>query len=263
MKWDSANGWIACDVVVSVDDLRGSGPTIELTWRLSRVVASQLQYLEIQEASRTRRPPTRGPGAWAGGVFWTTSTEVNVSVSQDKWEKAKTLINSLWSMIENAGAYCEDFEPNSVTLNYKDLEITRGFLVHLSMTLDMLTHHLKGFHLALAAHLPRRNEEGWKLTDSEWMSFLLCKVEQGLLRQTELDLLSTKGKTEQYTTPPVSLQLIPHLRDDIFALHKFFLTESPPVVQDWRNHVHLLLYGFADASGGGLGSTASVPGSGI
>jgi hypothetical protein len=69
MKWDSSNGWIACDLIVFVDDLRGSGPTGEKTWALLRTVASRFQYLGIQEASRKRRPPTRSPGAWAGGVL--------------------------------------------------------------------------------------------------------------------------------------------------------------------------------------------------
>jgi hypothetical protein len=58
MKWHSRNGWVACALVVFVDDLRGSGPTVELTWSVSRVVASRIQYLGIQEASRKRRPPT-------------------------------------------------------------------------------------------------------------------------------------------------------------------------------------------------------------
>jgi hypothetical protein len=76
MKWDSRNGLVACDLVVFVDDLRGSGPTVELTWSVSRVVASRIQYLGIQEASRKRRPPTQTPGAWAGGVFKTSETKV-------------------------------------------------------------------------------------------------------------------------------------------------------------------------------------------
>jgi hypothetical protein len=89
IKWDSTKNWIACDLVVFVDDLKGSGPTVELTWALTRTVASRIQYLGIQEASRTRRTPTRSPGAWAGGVFSTSATNVFVSVSQDKWDKAK------------------------------------------------------------------------------------------------------------------------------------------------------------------------------
>jgi hypothetical protein len=93
IKWDLY--WIACELVVLLDDLRGSGPMVEATWALSRTVASRIQYLGIQEASRKRRPPTRSPGAWAGVVFRTSGTNVYVSVSQEKWEKAQRLIKSL------------------------------------------------------------------------------------------------------------------------------------------------------------------------
>jgi hypothetical protein len=100
IKWDSKNNWIACDLVVFVDDLRGSGPTVDLTLALSRTVASRIQYLGIQEASRKRRSPTRSPGAWAGGVLRTSASNVHITVSQDKWDKANRLINSLWSEID-------------------------------------------------------------------------------------------------------------------------------------------------------------------
>jgi hypothetical protein len=104
MKWDSENSWIAPeDLIVFVDDLRGSGPTVERTWAVSRAVASRIQYLGIQEATQKRRPPTRNPGAWAGGVFRTSSTNVFVTVSQDKWDKAKRLVGALWNKVTYQG----------------------------------------------------------------------------------------------------------------------------------------------------------------
>jgi hypothetical protein len=187
IKWDSKNNWTACDLVVFVDDLRGSGPTVELTWALSRTVASRIQYLGIQEASRKRRPPTRSPGAWAGVVFRTSASNVHVMVSQDKWDKAKRLINSLWNEIDQSGVSVEGSTLDSVELDYKDLEIACGFLVHLSMTFELRTHHLKGFHLALASYLLKWSDDGWKLSDSEWSAYLLLKVEKGLLSQEEAE----------------------------------------------------------------------------
>jgi hypothetical protein len=83
-----------CDLVVFVDDLRGLGPTVELTWKLSRVISSLIQYLGIQEASRKWRPPTRTPGAWAGGIFHTSATSV-------------TLVNDQWKVISDAGLEIE------------------------------------------------------------------------------------------------------------------------------------------------------------
>jgi hypothetical protein len=61
----------------------------------------------------------------------------------------------------------------------------------------------------------------------------------------------------------VSIPLIPHLRDDIYALRKLFDLSKPPEVHARWHQVHLLLYGFADVSGGGLGSTITIPGMGI
>jgi hypothetical protein len=263
IKWDSSNEWIACDLVVFVDDLRGSGPTVELTWALSRVVASRIQYLDIQEASRKRRPPTRTPGAWAGGVFRTSSTNVCVSVSQDKWDKAQRLVKALWDVIEQADASVEETKLLQVELDYKELEISRGFLVHLSMTFEMLKHHLKGFHLALASHLPGRSEDGWKMSDTEWCSYLLIKVEKDLLTDEEAEILAQKSRTDQNPLPPKNVPLIKHLKNDIFALREFFNLEKPPEVQARRQTVHMLLYGFTDASGGGVGSTINIPGVGI
>jgi hypothetical protein len=160
---------------VFVDDLRGSGPTVEKTWAVSRTVASRIQYLGIQEASRKRRPPTHSPGAWAGGVFCTSSTNVFASVSQEKWDKAKRLVEGLWDKITLQGSDCDGLKP--VDLDYKELEITWGFRVHLSMTFDMLTHHLKGFHLALALHLPGQSGDRWKLTNPEWLAYVSMQVE--------------------------------------------------------------------------------------
>jgi hypothetical protein len=127
MKWNAINGWIACDLVVFVDDLRGSGPTVELTWQVSRVVASRLQYLGIQEASRKRRPPTRSPGAWEGGVFRTTANSVCMTVPQEKWDKARTLIGKLWKVMEEAGLEGEGCDVSNLKVDFKELEITRGF----------------------------------------------------------------------------------------------------------------------------------------
>jgi len=40
------------------------------------------------------------------------------------------------------------------------------------MTYKILFPLLKGFHLALCAHLPNRDEDGWKVKDLEWLGFL-------------------------------------------------------------------------------------------
>jgi hypothetical protein len=62
-----------------------------------------------------------------------------------------------------------------------------------------------------------------------------------------------KSATERVEAPE-TVELIPQV---IFDL------PSPPEIEFRRQNVCLLLYGFADVSGGGLGSTMLVPGTGI
>jgi hypothetical protein len=247
MKWDSLHKWVSCDLVVFIDDLRGTVSTGELEWKLSRTVVSRIQYLGIQEASHRRRPPTCTPRAWAGGVVSTSSTNIRCSVSQEKWDKAKRLIKAFWDGIKVAKADVDSNSLIEVELHYKDLEITKGFLVHLSMTFDWLTHHLKGLHLSLADHLPGRDNEGWKLTEVELLSYLSFKVEKGLMTQEEVNDLIKQEDSKVVTPVPKTVKLTQHLRDDLFALKEFFELPVPQQIRARRQSVHLLLYGFADA----------------
>jgi hypothetical protein len=186
---------------------------------------------------------------------------VYVTVTQDKWEKGKVLIQSLWQHIEAVGLSHEGADVSSLLMDDKESEIARRFLIHLSMTFETLTRHLKGFHLMLAANLPRRNDDGWKLSDAEWMTYLLAKVD-GQMTQEEADQCYAVTEPLKSSKPPTSIHLTKHLRDDLFELREMFDLDKPPEFQVRRQSVHLLLYGLADASGGGLGSTVTVLGSG-
>ena len=252
MKWDSCLQCIAGDIISFVDDLRATGPTMEHAWQVARLAGSRLQYLGCQDAARKRRPPTKTPGAWAGAVFKTCSTSVVKLVTQEKWDKAKVLIKSLRDQL--------DMGKETTFFNYKELEQIRGFFVHLSMTYDTFTHHLKGFHLTLAAHCPRRNDEGWKLNDNEWLMYLESKVQSNIISSVELE--QRLEKSSQYPTP-TRVRPLPQLVDDIYALSEFLSMSSPPEIEDRRSELRLILYGFADASGGGLGSSVLIPGTGI
>ena len=55
------------------------------------------------------------------------------------------------------------------------------------MAYEMLFPFLKGIHLTLASHLPNRSDEGWKLSDLEWIQHLKSKVEEGRLLRKEAD----------------------------------------------------------------------------
>jgi hypothetical protein len=82
-------------------------------------------------------------------------------VAPEKWAKGRRLVYNLAAQLDT---------PNwrLSRLSYKELELTRGYSCHLSMTFEMLVPHLKGFHLALAAHLPKRDKECWKMSDKQW-----------------------------------------------------------------------------------------------
>ena len=71
----------------------------------------------------------------------------------------------------------------------KILERIRGFLCHLAMAYAILFPFLKGFHLTLSQHLPRRGEEGWKMNDLQWIGDSEGKVEQGKMTREEADLI--------------------------------------------------------------------------
>jgi hypothetical protein len=89
------------------------------------------------------------------------------------------------------------------------------------------------------------------------------KVDKGIITQQKADLLEYKPNESEKRHPPLTIPLIQHLRDDIYALKEFFDPPTSPEVQARRNKIHLLLYGFANASGGGLGRTLTIPCSGI
>lgn len=141
-----------------------------------------------------------------------------------------------------------------VRLNYKELEVIRGYLGHLSMTFEILVPYLKGFHLVLAAHLDKRDEEGWKLTDKSWKRYIDTKVEEGDLGELEAEIILC-GKPYSPHDHPAEVQPVQQLVDDLRALHEFFKQEKAPVIQDRCSDITVVRYGFGDASGRGFGST--------
>ena len=138
--WDEINNSISGTIVTFVDDGRGAGRDLEHAWQIGRRYATRLQYLGIQHATRKLRPPTRRPGAWAGMLVRTTTEEILVSVTLSKWNKMKTILNRIKTMLDN---------DNIHELDYKQLEKDRGFMVHLAMTYIAINPFLKGIHLTL------------------------------------------------------------------------------------------------------------------
>jgi hypothetical protein len=245
MKWDLDIDNIAGDLLTFVDDLRASGCDEETAWRIARQVASRLQYLGIQDAPRKRRPPTRKTGAWAGAIFATDDGKVTQTVSQEKWDKGKGQVLELLESLEN--------DPD-VDLDYKRLEQIRGFLCHLSMTFEIITPFLKGFHLTLCSHLSSRNDDGWKLPDRAFMAYIHEKQELGILSDDEARAALNPPDYEDIPVPK-KIKPVPRFRDDLFALSELMSAKEPPLVIVRTNTVFEIYYGFGDASGKGFGST--------
>lgn len=247
-KWDRIAGSLAGELVIFVDDVRATGKTVELAWRIARQVCSRVQFLGVQDAMRKRKTPTRTPGAWAGAVFATTEDTVTKTVTKEKWDKAKNIINDLRKKISDGGS--------TPRLVYKELEVARGFLGHLSMTFEVLVPFLKGFHLTLASHLPQRNKEGWKLTDKAWNSYMLLKNEKhGESGGDEMELNWTPSNNSSENSPPHFVNVSEQLKNDLYALAEFTQSELPPIVNDRCAKIRIVRYGFGDASGTGFGST--------
>ena len=86
----------------------------------SRQVASLLNHLGLQDAARKRREPSQTPGAWSGSIVYTSDGFVSVSISQERWDKAKGIIQWISDLITSGD-----------DLPFKELESHRGFLIYL------------------------------------------------------------------------------------------------------------------------------------
>jgi hypothetical protein len=79
---------MACNVFTFVDDKRVVGPSEELTWQASHVLASMQSYLGIQDAPRKARPCSQIMGAWDGAIIHVLDQlGMCVLTSREKWRK--------------------------------------------------------------------------------------------------------------------------------------------------------------------------------
>lgn len=242
MKWNDIVDRLAGDIVTFVDDLRASGYDRENAWQVARQITSRLQYLGIQDAPRKRRPSSQSGGAWAGTIFEITADAIFKTVSKEKWEKGRTIIQYL---VER----CKGSDVPS-TLNHRDLTSKRGFLVHLSMTFTNLVPFLKGLHLTIDSWRPLRKDDGWKFSLKESRAWLAHQVGDGVTEDEVYDMLNVGA--------PAEVEPVPRLIEDLEFLAHFFAQESPPRVMVRSRLVFLIVYGFGDASGKGFGSTFTV-----
>ncbi len=225
---------IANDLVIYVDDVRTTGSTYAQCRQASRTVASKANYLGLQDAARKRRDPSQTPGPWAGCIVHTDADGVEVSVSVERWSKAKAMLVWLDTSLKASNE-----------LDHKTLESYRGYLVYISRTYPNITPYLKGIHLTLDSWRPWRAEDSWKLSISE----IKVAVENKGVTWTDV---STGGKA------PQRVKAAPRLYDDVKALLTLFAAPTPPRRPVRPNKFAEATYMFGDASGTGFGSSLLV-----
>ncbi len=89
-----ADGSLASNFVCFVDNLRATGQGRERIIEAGHAISTREAWLGIQDALRKLRSwgGTRRPGAWAGAsVCVEEDVRVVVLVSQDKWDRMKTI----------------------------------------------------------------------------------------------------------------------------------------------------------------------------
>ena len=237
-KWNKTANRIAGDILAYVDNLRVTGWSYEHAWQIARQTAARLQHLGIQDSVRKRRVDN---GPWAGSIFLSSDSKIQKTVSQDKWTKGREYILELVNILAQ--------NPQQ-ELQFKKLEIIRGYLCHLAMTFEIIFPFLKGFHLTLCAHLPKRDEEGWKLSDLQWIGHIENQVEE-----KQISRVHAQELLQQHFDPnnnPNFVKPVKRFKTCLKALEKLFSSETPPVITERSTKIDLLVYGFADASKSGF-----------
>jgi len=247
-RWNTEE---ASDSKAYMDDGRTHGANEKITRRATRRVASITQYLGQQNADRKSRPPSKKPGPWCGAFLTIQEGSVYVYVSQEKWEKAQKYVSSWLANIKN--------DTTNSTLDFKDLERGRGFLVYLSRTYPATTPFLKGIHLTLDSWRDGRDAEGWKISNLAAMRIHEQEdFDDSYFGKGEDDgsyIMSTSPKK-----PPKLVTPVPRLLSDLEVLNEFFSTPEPPYRFVRGNKMTLVKYGFGDASKSGFGSTIETNG---
>jgi hypothetical protein len=188
-----------------VDDLRPTGPSREEAWQAARRAASILNHLGIQDAPRKRHDSSQSSGAWTGSVVKTGAKGTFVLTSQEKWDKARSLVKEILTMLEQ--------NPNA--LNRKRLEQIRGCLQYVTQTYTSLTSYLIGLHMTIDSWRSGRDAEGWRMPLVSWRN--LDKAE-------EEDWGGAEDTTP--TEAPNCVKAVPRLSHDMSVLLRLMGSEK-------------------------------------
>lgn len=251
-----ADGSLAGDVLVYIDDLRGTGLTEVEGWNGIQQVAKRLNFLGIQNAARKFRTILQEPGPWAGSMVY-TSEGVHVLISKDKWSKTKKILGEMKAELERGKG-----------MNFKKLRSDRGFLIYVTRSYPSMVPYLKGIHLTLSGYLPGRDKDGWKITGVKRRE---AEAQAKLNHRRSLELSDANRARRSaadddsleedfdYTKCPVTVEPATRLKDDLYALLKLCESEKPVKRLARVKHICAVAYGFLDASKAGFGSGVEIP----
>jgi hypothetical protein len=128
-------------------------------------------------------------------------------------------------------------------VDHKVLERTRGLLVYVARKYKPMAPFLLGFHLTIDSWRPGRDEEGWRLRQSE--------VEASLESDDESEIEEGKGVEEG--APPMLVLYVPILSVDLKVLIQLTEAEATPLRRVRASRKAQIVYGFGDTSGSGFG----------
>jgi hypothetical protein len=264
-----ADGKIACDLFMFVNNERVTGPNKDLTWQASHALASKQSYLGIQDAARKAHPSSKTPRAWAGAIVHVLpELGVCVLTSAEKWAKMKGILEKWWDRVSKG------FD---VKLLHKELMSDRGFLIYVTRTYPAMIPYLKGFHLTIEMWRGGRNTKGWKVqhdtsvvSNTSLDSLDVTKAGEhrrdlSMLEQVEDEdvagaahrMLIKTGHGHLYAPGNGFTTPVPRFQDDIAALIQLTDFELPPLRIVRPSQVVQVYYGFGDASGKQFGAPIS------
>jgi hypothetical protein len=240
-KWNAKGQVIAMDVQWFMDDLRGIGPNEDLIQKGIHKLESTMSYLGIQDATRKRRKHGQHVGEWVGAISVAVKgVGLFQTVSEKKWDKAKTMIDELLKPFEDA--------TDRPMMDHKDLERKTGFLVHLSMVFEEIAPFLKGLYLTMNSWRKGRKEDGWKIKDKNFWKWihLSRRSRQGV------------GLDNEDKDAPNDVRAVPSLYQHLKAIQEMVSSDLPTLKLVRGSAITEVGYVFGDASGEGYGLSKAV-----
>ena len=257
-RYDSIGKCIAAFFETYVDDVRTGAATEEFAELTTHAVASRINYLGQQDSPRKRRRVSSKPGAWSGAVIVSEKEEnLFVTCSMEKWLKTKSIVEGIDKELREGG--------DTVTLDRKQLERDRGFLVHISRTFTQAVPYLKGIHHTLESWRMGRDKDGWKFNSEEMVEWLQDEYNTGseLYRKEEISKKNWKEALKSHRSShegeaPVRVTPVERLYLDVAALCAMFQSQTPERRLVRGISIFKINLIFGDASGAGFGSSWQV-----